>query len=154
MQGDLTGAVRADIEKYKVDNAIPDDPKRITQPWSGRRRLIEIYSKMGHPTDSLASTELLRLKDKAICYTDTSSYVHCTQPGLNSYALEWRERTSVRKSRSHAGDTVFKTCMVIHTHLRAIVRYCLFGWELASIEQLRKMEHPSRDIIDSEEEYV
>lgn len=66
MQGDLTDAERADIERYKAENEIPDDPKIVTQPWSGRGRFVETFSKMGHPTDSSASTEQFRLRDKAI----------------------------------------------------------------------------------------
>lgn len=147
MQGDLASAERTDIEMYKAENAIPDDPKIVTQPWSGRRKFIETFSKMGHPTDSSASTEHFRLKDKAISYTDTSSYVHCTQPGLNSYTFEWREPIRVRRSKPERGNTAFKTCMVIHSHLRAVVRYCLFGWELASTEDLKDRNHPAADIF-------
>ncbi|HEV2136756.1 MAG TPA: DUF5677 domain-containing protein [Terracidiphilus sp.] len=147
MQGDLTSAERTDIEMYKAENAIPDDPKIVTQPWSGRRRFIETFSKMAHPTDSSASTEHFRLKDKAISYTDTSSYVHCTQPGLNSYTFEWREPIRVRRSKPDMGNTAFKTCLMIHTHLRAVVRYCLFGWGLTSADNLKDRNHPAADIF-------
>lgn len=151
MQSDLTDAERTDIERYKAENAIPDDPKIVTQPWSGRRKFIETFSKLSHPTDSAASTEHFRLKDKAIGYTDTSSYVHCTQPGLNSYTFEWREPIRIRKSKPVRGNTAFKTCIVIHTHLRAVVRYCLYGWGLASADDLKDRNHPVSDIfIDSE----
>jgi len=143
----LTPAQREDIDRYKADNKIPDDPKRITQPWSEKRRLVETVSKEQHPTDTDASTEALRLKEKAISYTDTSSYVHCTQPGLNAYTFEWKEPIIVRKSRSVKTNTAYKVCMVIHVHLRAVVRYCLFGMDLVTAGEFKRREHAASDIL-------
>jgi hypothetical protein len=154
MQGDLTDAERTDITRYKSENAIPDDPKTVTQPWSGRRKFIETFSKMDHPTDSPASTELFRMKDKAISYTDTSSYVHCTQPGLNSYTFAWKEAIRARRSKRTSGNTTGKTCMIIHVHLRAVLRFCLFGWGLASAVDLKNRHHPAADIFCAPEEAV
>jgi hypothetical protein len=147
VQSDLTDLEQADIARYKNENAIPDDPKAVTKPWSGKWKFIENFSKVGHPTDSPASTETFRLREKAISYTDTSSYVHCTQPGLNSYTLEWKEAITIRRSKPGFGNTTSKTCLVIHTHLRAVIRYCLFGWGLASARDLKDPNHPVADIF-------
>jgi len=123
----LTDEARNDIERYKAENSIPDDPKRVTQPWSGVRKLIEKTSKDSHPTDSHTSTEALREKDRALAYTGTSAYVHCTQPGLNTYSYEWKEPIFIKKFRTPRPDTVFSTCMLIQIHLNEITRYCSFG---------------------------
>jgi hypothetical protein len=139
----LTQEEREDIERYKGENKIPDDPKRVTQPWSGVWKLIEKISKEQHPVDADTSTEAFREKEKAIGYTDTSSYVHCTQPGLNSYAYDWKEPILIRKSRSLKTNTAFKTCMVIQVHLREIARYCLFGMDVISLADLKTREHAS-----------
>ena len=143
----LTEEERKDIQRYKVENKIPDDPKRVTQPWSGVRRLIEKVAKEPHPTDADTSTEAFRLKEKAIAYTDTSSYVHCTQPGLNNYSYEWKEPIVVRKSRSLKANTAPKTCLLIQVHLREIVRYCLFGLSVVSLNDLKSREHLTADIF-------
>jgi hypothetical protein len=141
----LTKEERDDIERYKIENKIPDDPKRATQPWSGVWQLIEKVSKKPHPTDADTSTEEFRAKEKAIAYTDTSSYVHCTQPGLNSYTYDWKEPILVKKSRTIT-NTAYKTCMLIQVHLREIVRYCLFGMGVVSLADLKSREHPAADI--------
>jgi cupin superfamily acireductone dioxygenase involved in methionine salvage len=107
---------------------------------------------MDHLTDSAASTEVFRRREKAIGYTDASSYVHCTQPGLNSYSYKWKEPIITKKSKSDQANTAFKTCMVIHVHLRAVIRYCLFGLGLASAEQLKDRQHPATDIMSTEEQ--
>jgi hypothetical protein len=60
----LTPAERQDIEQYKAENQIPDDPKRITQPWSEVRKFIEKVSKEPHPIDPDTSTEAFRLKER------------------------------------------------------------------------------------------
>jgi hypothetical protein len=146
-KSDLTESERTDIERYKAENLIPDDPNIVTHPWSRRRKFIETFSKMEHPTDSPDSTEQFRLKDKAISYTDTSSYVHCTQPGLNSYAFDWREAVGIRRAKLGVGNTTLKTCIVIETHLRAVVRYCVFGWGLVSVDDLRNRNHLVADIM-------
>jgi hypothetical protein len=152
MQSELPDADLTDIQRYKTENLIPDDPTRMTKPWSGERRFIETFSKLGHPTDSLASAEHFRLKDKAISYNDTSTYVHCTQPGLNSYAFDCKDAISVRRSKISVGNTTFKACMVIHTHLRAVLRYCLFGWGLASADDLKDRNHPVADIFSDDDD--
>lgn len=132
----LTQEERQEIERYKAENKIPDDPKIVTQPWSGIWRLIEKVSKDSHPTDADTSTEVFRAKEKAIAYTDTSSYVHCTQPGLNGYTYAAGEPILVPKSSRNEVDSTFKTCMLIQVHLREIVRYCLFGMGVISQTEL------------------
>jgi len=148
----LTQAEREDIERYKDENRIPDDPKRITQPWSEVRKLIERVSKEQHPTDADNSTEGLRLKEKAISYTDTSSYVHCTQPGLNAYTFEWKEPIIVRKSRSVQSNTASKACMMIQVHLSAVAKYCLFGMEVVSLAELKEREQAAADVLGTADE--
>jgi hypothetical protein len=122
----ITQEEREEAERYKAENEIPDDPKRATQPWSGVRRLVERISKEPHPSDLDDSTQDLREKEKAIGYTDTASYVHCTQPGLNSYTYRWKEPILLPRS-SRANSSAQKTCMLIRVHLVEIIRYSLFG---------------------------
>jgi Family of unknown function (DUF5677) len=126
----ITQEEREEAERYKAENEIPDDPKRVTQPWSGVRRLVERISKEPHPSDLDDSTQDLREKEKAIGYTDTSSYVHCTQPGLNSYTYRWKEPILLPRS-SRANSSAQKTCMLIRVHLVEIIRYSLFGMGLS-----------------------
>lgn len=132
----LSDAQLQEIAKYKAENQIPDDPKIITRPWSGIWGLIEKVSKQPHPTDADTSTEIFRTKQRAIAYTDTSSYVHCTQPGLNNYSYEWKEPILVRKSRDRT-RMAQKTCILIQDYLKEIVRYSLFGLNLASAADLK-----------------
>jgi len=127
----LTEEERGNVERYKAESKIPDDPKRVTQPWSGIWKLVEKTSKDPHPTDSGDSTEALREKDRALAYTGTSAYVHCTQPGLNTYSYEWKEPILIKKSWTPKPDTVSLTCMVTQIHLNAIARYCFFGLGIA-----------------------
>jgi hypothetical protein len=134
----LTESEREEIERYKAENQIPDDPKRVTQNWSGGSRLIEKVSKQPHPLDEDSWTETSRLKDKAIAYTDASCYVHCTQPGLNSHAFRWKEPIVVGRSSTGKPNTESKACIVIRIHLRAVVRYCLFGTRAVSLAEFRK----------------
>lgn len=143
----LTDNQRKDIERYRRENNIPDNPKIMTQPWSGVRKLVEKISEEPHPTDADASTQEFRKKDRAIAYTDTSTYVHCTQPGLNSYTYHWKEPILIHKSCSQENRTDLKACIVIHEHLRAVVRYSLFGLNLASAVDLKDRGHAAADII-------
>jgi hypothetical protein len=133
----LTQEERDDIERYKRDNGIPDDPKIVTRPWAGFHKIIEKVSKQPHPLDSDDSTEDLRDRQRAMAYTDTSSFVHCTQPGLNAYSYEWTEPILIRKSRKLRTDTVSKTCAVIRVHLREAIKYCLYGMNAFSAKDLK-----------------
>lgn len=143
----LTDAQRNEVERYKSENNIPDDPKLVTQPWSGVRRFIEKYSKSSRPTDVIDSDENTRDRDRAISYTDTSSYVHCTQPGLDRYAYDWREPILLPQKHGQNTDNISKVCMIIHVHLRAIVRYSLYGLKVVPLKEFTDRRHPASDIF-------
>lgn len=143
----LTDAQRAEIERYKAENNIPDDPKLVTQPWSGVRGFVKTYSKLPHPTDVTDSDEKTRDKDRAISYTDASSYVHCTQPGLDRYAYDWRESIQLPKMNGQNSSNISKICMVIHVHLRAIVRFSLYGLKVVPLDDFIQRRHPASDIF-------
>jgi hypothetical protein len=132
---DLSDESRIDIVRYKQEHQIPDDPKVIFQPWSGTSKLIEKISQAPHPLDPDDSSEDLRNKQRALAYTDTSCYVHCTQPGLNSYQHACREpiRTA---SHMPSTDTAFKSCLLIQVYLPEITNYCLYGMGLIASNQL------------------
>jgi hypothetical protein len=131
----LSPQEQEDIRRYKVENGIPDDPRTITQPWSGGRQLIEKASRKHHPLDATDSTEQLRDKQRALGYVDTSSYVHCTQPGLNSYSHAWKETIRVGDSYNPSTNSSQKSCAVIQIHFAEIVGYCLFGMGITMSEQ-------------------
>lgn len=143
----ITDEQRIKIERYKSENNIPSDPKLVTQPWSGVRRFIEKYSKLSHPTDGPDSDEKIQDRDRAISYTDASSYVHCTQPGLDRYAYDWKEPIQLPKSDGQNKGNVSKVCMVIHVHLRAIIRYSLFGLQIVPLDDFINRKHPASDIF-------
>ena len=142
----LTEAQRLELHRYKSENDIPDDPKIVTQPWSGVRRFIEKYSRLAHPTDVPDSDEKARDRDRAIAYTDTSSYVHCTQPALDRYAYDWKEPIFLPRSGGQNEGNISKVCMVIHIHLRAIVRFSLYGLKVVPLEDFIHRRHPASDI--------
>ena len=143
----LTEEQRNEIERYTSENGIPLDSKLVTQPWSGVRRFIEKSSKMSHPSDVADSDEKTRDRDRAISYTDTSSYVHCTQPGLDRYAYDWKEAIRLPKKGGQNKDNISKICLVIQVHLRAVVRYSLFGLRVVAVDEFTSRRHPASDIF-------
>jgi hypothetical protein len=143
----LTDDQRVQIERYKTENSIPNDSRLVTQPWSGVKSFVQKYSKESHPTDAPDSDEKIRNRDRAISYTDASSYVHCTQPALDRYAYEWREPIHLPKSNGQNQGNVSKICMVIHIHLRAIVRFSLYGLQIVPLDDFTNRRHPASDIF-------
>lgn len=143
----LTSEERAEIERYKAENRIPDDPKRITQPWSGVRKIIERVSREPHPGDEVNSTEAYRDKERAIAYTDTSAYVHCTQPGVNSYSFAWKETIEMKRVPPIRTNAAQKACMLIQVQLRSIMRYCLLGMQVISLSDLEGTSNRAAEIV-------
>lgn len=142
----LTNQQREDIERYIAENKIPIDPKLVTRPWSGIRGMIEKYSKQPHPTDAPDVDEMTRDRDRAVSYIDTSSYVHCTQPALEGCAFDWKERIVLPKPNRYVMNKIPTICMVIHLHLRGVVRHSLFGMNVLELSDLQNRRHPASDI--------
>jgi hypothetical protein len=108
--------------------------------------MIEKCSKQPHPTDAPDADEQARDKDRALSYTDTSSYVHCTQPALENCAFDWKEQITLPKSDRYKLNKISSICMVIHLHLRAIIRFSLFGMNVVELSELQNRRHPTSDI--------
>jgi len=139
----LTDEQREDVIRYKAENQIPGDPKIMLAPWSENKGLIQKASNEPHPADAEDSTKNLRDKQRAIAYTDTSCYVHCTQPGLNTYTHDWKEPIQIRHPYTPSTNTIQKTCMVIQVHLPEIIKYCLYGMQVESLEGPKAQETSS-----------
>jgi hypothetical protein len=138
----LAAEQREDVIRYKAENQIPNDSRAMFAPWSGVKELARTVSKAPHPTDAEDSTEGIRDKQRAIAYTDTSCYVHCTQPGLNTYTHDWKEPIQTQHPYTPSTNTIQKTCMVIQVHLPEIIKYCLYGMQAESLEDLKPKKHP------------
>lgn len=128
----LTDEQRQDINRYKSENLIPDDPKIMFPHWSRVSRFIEMVSKEPHPCDVEDSNETLRDKQRAIAYTDTSCYVHGTQPGLNTHSYDWKEPIKIRHPYNPSTNTAQKACILIQVYLPEVIKYCLYGMQVES----------------------
>jgi Family of unknown function (DUF5677) len=137
----LTDSEREDAARYKDENQIPDDPRTMFAPWSGERKLGEKVSAAQHPIDADDSTATTRENHRALAFTDTSCYVHCTQPGLNTFSHEWRAPFQIVRSYAPSTNTPEKVCMVIQVTLPEIVRYCLYGMDVEALENLKPRRH-------------
>jgi hypothetical protein len=133
----LTEEQRGDVIRYKDENKIPDDSKIMFRPWSGDQNLIRSASKSPHPIDPEDSSEVDRDKQRAVAYTDTSCYVHCTQPGLNTFSHEWKEAIHTKHPYAPSVNTAQKACMVIQVHLPEVIKYCFYGMQVESLDDLK-----------------
>lgn len=136
----ITQQERGGLERYRIENRIPvADENAAARPWSGKKGLIKTVSERPHPLDAVDSTVHKRKAERALAYTDTSSYVHCTQPGLNAYAYAVREPIIIRKSHNMFRiDTAQRACVIIQVQLNEVVRYCFYGMNVFSREEFRR----------------
>jgi hypothetical protein len=117
------------IREYMEKEGISPDPKSARRHWSGTKGSF-IWETMTivHPLDG-PITETRKKISYAADYFQTSSFVHCSLPAVDNYAVE--EMTPFEVSAStNLHETGQSTLFIVFLYLHSTVAYALFGMNM------------------------
>lgn len=132
-------AEEREIREYAQREGIVADPKAARRHWSGLTGFIWEVALMDHPT----TTPTNKKAAYAFDYHETSAYVHCSVPAIESYFVE--EKTlfqvshSIRESKKRES-----TLFLVPRYLDHSIKYTLFGMNMVCPDEL---EHLVKKIL-------
>jgi hypothetical protein len=117
-----------EIRDYMKAEGIVPDTKPAFRHWSGGRGFIWETMTFDHPLDGTV-TEKHKKIAYAADYFQTSTFVHCSLPAIDNYAVE--EATPFHVSTSTGlHETSQSTLFIVFLHLHSTIAYALFGMNM------------------------
>lgn len=122
-----------EIRAYMQEQGITPDTKPAFRHWSGVKGFIWGTMTIDHPLDG-SITEKHKKISYAADYFQTSTFVHCSLPAIDNYAVE--EATPFQASTSTGLHETSQTSLSIaFLYLYSTIEYALFGMN---------MDHPQK----------
>ena len=117
-----------EIREYLQQQAITSDTKPARRHWSGSSGFIWDVMTIDHPLDGPVTTKHKKIS-YAADYFQTSSFVHCSLPPIDNYAVD--EATPFQVSVSSGlHETSQSTLFIVFLYLHSAIAYALFGMNL------------------------
>jgi hypothetical protein len=117
-----------EIREYMQQQKITPDPKPARRHWSGTSGFIWDVMIVDHPLDGPVTTKRKKIS-YAADYFQTSSFVHCSLPAIDNYAVEEQMPFSVSSSTG-IHQTSQSTLFIVFLYLHSAIAYALFGMNL------------------------
>src|ERR1700733_5103458 len=122
--------VVADINYYAAKwNYTGENPMAATRSWSDKYNAWKAQTEE-HPIDEMFDPLPDRIGKHALEYTQTSFFVHCTQPSLDGFFPEVGEPFKIKASSCEYVDSRGTVFHVLLSNLHEVVLYVLFGLNL------------------------
>lgn len=134
-----------DIREYMQQEGITPDTRSARRHWSDSKgSFIWETMTIDHPLDGPVTE-----KHKKIAYAgdyfQTSSFVHCSLPAIDNYAVE--EWTPFRVSTSTGlHETSQSTLFIVFLYLHSTIAYALFGMNM---DRPPKLQEAFQETLDS-----
>jgi Family of unknown function (DUF5677) len=114
-----------DIRDYMKQEGITPDTKPASNHWSGERGFIWKTTIQDHPLDGAATLKHRKISHAAD-YFQTSTFVHCSLPAIDNYAVDEGKPFRI-STTSGLHETTQSTLYTILIYLYSTIRYALFG---------------------------
>jgi len=117
-----------EIRDYMDAEGIVPDTKPAFRHWSGARGFIWDTMTIDHPLDGTVTEKHKKIAYAADYFT-TSTFVHCSLPAIDNYAVE--EATPFQVSTSTGlHETSQSTLFIVFLYLHSTIAYALFGMNM------------------------
>jgi hypothetical protein len=127
----LQGAPDATMQQKIFDHAkelgIVPDAKSAFRHWSGEGNFSWYTFNIDHPLDGPNASELAKKQSYAVEYKHLSTFVHCTQPGLDNYIPKEESQFRVGTSSGEYVQPSQLTLFIVLRYLHCSITYALFG---------------------------
>lgn len=135
--------VLADIDRHASQWDLTGfNPMSATRSWSEKYNSWKSQSE-NHPLDDQMNLPSHRTTKYAIEYTQSSFFVHCTQPALDNFFPEERTPFEIRPSSKQFIDSRGILFYLLLTNMHQIVLYVLYGLNLSAAPELVKLYNNS-----------
>jgi len=117
-----------EIREYMQQEGITPDTKPASRHWSGEKGFIWDTMTVDHPLDGSVTTKRKKIS-YAADYFQTSSFVHCSLPAIDNYAVDEAKPFRISTS-SGLHETSQSTLFTVFLYLHSTIAYALFGMNL------------------------
>jgi hypothetical protein len=117
----------AEIDRYTSGWKFTEgNPMAATRTWSDKYNAWKAQTE-DHPLDAQDDAQEDRIGRHAVAYTQTSYFVHCTQPSLDNFFPEEGVPFEIRPSSTKFVDSRGTVFHILLINLHQVVLYVLFG---------------------------
>jgi hypothetical protein len=135
-----------EIRDYIDAEGIIPDTKPASRHWSGSKGFIWGTMTIDHPLDGTI-TEKHKKMSYASDYFQTSTFVHCSLPAVDNYAVE--EATPFQISISSGlHETSQSTLFTVFLYLHSTIAYALFGINMDRPPKLQEAFQKTLDTLN------
>ena len=126
LQSAKNGREKVELRAYAKQLGIADNTKPARQHWAGKGSgFIWDATMLDHPIDGPVTVSH-RKKAYAVDYYQTSAFVHCSLPAIDSYYADDGVPFVVSASSGHH-ETHQSTLFIILIYIHSSISYVLFG---------------------------
>jgi hypothetical protein len=134
-----------EIRDYMDAEGIVADTKPASRHWSGERGFVWDTMTIDHPLDGTVTTKHKKIS-YAADYFQTSTFVHCSLPAVDNYAVG--EATPFQVSTSTSlHETTQSTLFIIFLYLHSTIAYALFGMNMDRPSKLQAIFQKTQDSL-------
>ena len=127
-------------KEWKLDG----DPQPALDGWVDKRRFTTFRSqKSDHPLDGNWISPQFKASAYAVDYFQTSQFVHCSQPALDSFFPDDGARFEVAQAKGDYATARFVAYILI-SYMHLVLRYAMYG---LGIEDSKKLDKLTSDSI-------
>jgi hypothetical protein len=135
-----------EIRDYMKTEGIVPDTKPAFRHWSGGKGFIWETMTFGHPIDGIV-TEKHKKIAYAADYFQTSTFVHCSIPPIDNYAVgEWSPFRVSTSTGLH--ETSQSTLFIVFLYLHSTIAYALFGMNMDRPPKLQEAFQKTLDTLN------
>lgn len=134
-----------EIRDYMQQEGISPDTKPASRHWSGERGFIWDTMNVDHPLDGPVTTKHKKIS-YAADYFQTSSFLHCSLPAIDNYAVDEAKPFRV-STASGLHETSQSTLFTVFLYLHSTIAYALFGMNLDRPRKLQKAFQKTLDAL-------
>jgi len=134
------GAMTDDADAYAKAWNLVEDGSGVFKHWSGEKQFTRTASELKHPLDADHQTKEDHAAKRAHDYFHPSCFVHCSQPGVDSYFSEtvaFEIHRHKADPRGFAGSAIF----ICNTYLHELIVYATYGMNVYLSSPLNCLVH-------------
>jgi len=123
------GQMVNDADDYAAAWNLIADGSDAFRHWSSEKQFTRIASELKHPLDAHGLTPEDHAAKRAIDYFNPSCFVHCSQPGMDSYFTE-QPLFEIHRHKADPRNFSRLAIFICNTYLHEAIAYATYGMNI------------------------